>query len=481
MLFNSLDYLIFFVVVYLLYWLVAARDVRVRNGFLIVASYVFYGWWNPIFLLLIVFSSAVDYQVGFELGKGGDPRHRRRLLMVSLAVNLGLLGVFKYYNFFAESLQSQLASVGFNWFNLQTLSFVLPVGISFYTFQTMSYSIDVYRRRMEPTRDPFAFFAYVCFFPQLVAGPIERAQSLLPQFFQQRKWDAATTRDGLRQILWGFFKKIAIADVCAPVVNRAFDAPGAFDAPFLVFAVVLFAFQIYADFSGYSDIAIGTARLFGFDLRQNFSFPYFSRDIAEFWRRWHISLSTWFRDYVYIPLGGSRVSRGRQVRNVMIVFMVSGLWHGANWTFVIWGFVHALLFLPLILMKRNRTFLDTPGGDGFLPRPSELLRMLLTFGLVCYAWIYFRAASFTDALAYQQAILEGLPGSLNQLKVWSNVKALLLVMFMLAVEWTQRRELYGLAIPRVSRPLRWAIYLLVLMVIVFYGEFGSNEFIYFQF
>jgi alginate O-acetyltransferase complex protein AlgI len=481
MLFNSLDYLVFFVVVYLLYWLVAVRNTQLRNAFLIVASYVFYGWWEPIFLLLIALSSAVDFFVGCQLGRSEKAGQRRILLGISLVVNLGLLGVFKYFDFFVESLTEQLARCGVYLFDLSSLGLILPVGISFYTFQTMSYSIDVYRRRMEPTRNPLAFFAYVSFFPQLVAGPIERAHSFLPQFMRELKWDAATTRDGLRQILWGFFKKIAIADVCAPIVNRAFETPAAYDAPFLVFAVLLFAFQIYADFSGYSDIAIGTARLFGFDLRRNFAFPYFSRDIAEFWRRWHISLSTWFRDYVYIPLGGSRVSRGRQVRNVLIVFLVSGLWHGANVTFVIWGLVHALLFLPLILANRNRTYLDTPGGSGLLPRPVEGLRILLTFGLVCYAWIYFRAASFSDAIAYQQAILESFPGSVNQVKTWPNMKALLLIVFMLGMEWAQRRELYGLAIQRFPHPLRWGCYLLVSMLIVFYGEFGLNEFIYFQF
>ncbi|MBU1908629.1 MAG: MBOAT family protein, partial [Verrucomicrobia bacterium] len=347
MLFNSIDFAVFLPLVFLLYWFVFQRNLRLQNLFLVVVSYVFYGWWDWRFLFLIAFSTLVDYVVG--RGLAGEERvGRRRLLVgISLAANLGLLGFFKYYNFFLDNFVAAFTFFGHP-LQARSLNIILPVGISFYTFQTLSYTLDVYARRMKANRDPVAFWAYVSFFPQLVAGPIERATRLLPQFLVPRRFNESAAVDGLRQILWGFFKKLVIADTCAVHVNRIFQDCGAYSGSTLFLGVFLFAFQIYSDFSGYSDIAIGTARLFGFDLMRNFAFPYFSRDHAEFWRRWHISLSTWFRDYLYVPLGGSRGSLAQRVRNTFIIFLVSGFWHGANWTFLVWGALNALYFLPLM-------------------------------------------------------------------------------------------------------------------------------------
>jgi len=352
-LFNSISFAVFLPVVFTLYWLLKRRGPRTQNLLIILASYVFYGWWDYRFLSLIVISSAVDYLAGGRISPETRPRWRKCWLAVSLAVNLGVLGFFKYFDFFAQSAQELMMSLGLNP-DFPTLRIILPVGISFYTFQTLSYTIDIYRKKTPAIRDPVAFFAFVAFFPQLVAGPIERAKSLLPQFLRARNFDGVAARDGCKQILWGLFKKVVIADRLAGVADPVFADYAAYSGADQGIAIFAFAIQIYCDFSGYSDIAIGTARLFGINLMQNFSFPYFSRDIAEFWRRWHISLSTWFRDYVYVPLGGNRKGLAVRARNVMITFLVSGLWHGANWTFVAWGLIHGLLFLPLMLKGSHK-------------------------------------------------------------------------------------------------------------------------------
>ena len=348
MLFNSFTFVIFLPTVFLLYWFVFNKNLKLQNFFLLIVSYIFYGWWDWRFLSLIFISSMVDYIVGLSIYKTDDSSKRKRLLLISMFVNLGFLGFFKYYNFFADSLIDLFSNFSIS-LHPRTLNIILPVGISFYTFQTMSYTLDIYRKKMEPTNDIIAFFAFVSFFPQLVAGPIERAKNLLPQFMKKRKFDYETATDGLRQILWGLLKKIIIADSCAHVVDYIFANYQFYNGSVLLMGVIFFAFQIYGDFSGYSDIAIGSAKLFGFDLMRNFAYPYFSRNIAEFWRRWHISLSTWFRDYVYIPLGGSYVNKWKRIRNIIITFTVSGFWHGANWTFIFWGFLNGIYYIPIII------------------------------------------------------------------------------------------------------------------------------------
>ena len=344
MLFNSIDFAMFLPTVFILYWVVTKKSLKLQNFLIVAASYLFYGWWDWRFLSLIFFSTIVDYTIGRKLKIEENHEKRKILLWTSILVNLGFLGFFKYYNFFLDNFITAFSFFGTE-IKANSLNIILPVGISFYTFQTLSYTIDIYKRKLEPTKDFVAFSAFVSFFPQLVAGPIERATNLLPQFYNKRTFDYSKAVDGMRQILWGIFKKIVIADNCAEYANQIFNNSADYSGSTLVLGAIFFTFQIYGDFSGYSDIAIGTSRLFGFNLMRNFAFPYFSRDIAEFWRRWHISLSTWFRDYLYIPLGGSRGGTLMKVRNTFLVFIVSGFWHGANWTFIIWGALNAIYFL----------------------------------------------------------------------------------------------------------------------------------------
>jgi D-alanyl-lipoteichoic acid acyltransferase DltB (MBOAT superfamily) len=355
--FNSIDFVIFLPIVFFLHWFVASKNNKLQNILIVLASYFFYGWWDWRFLFLILFSTVTDYTVGLGLSKEENKTKRRILLWISILVNILFLGFFKYYNFFIDNFVSAFSFFGMK-INIRHLNIILPVGISFYTFQTMSYSIDIYKKKLEPTNDFIAFAAFVSFFPQLVAGPIERATQLLPQFYSKRVFEYNKAVDGCKQILWGFFKKIVIADNCAVYANMIFNNYQEYSGSTLVLGALFFTFQIYGDFSGYSDIAIGASRLFGINLMQNFAYPYFSRDIAEFWRRWHISLSTWFRDYVYIPLGGSRHGKLTAIRNTFIIFVLSGFWHGANWTFVIWGFLNAVYFLPLMLLRKNRVHID---------------------------------------------------------------------------------------------------------------------------
>ncbi|HPC94076.1 MAG TPA: MBOAT family O-acyltransferase [Sedimentisphaerales bacterium] len=478
MLFNSLDFAVFVPVVFVVYWFVLGRRTPWQNLFILAASYVFYGWWDWRFLSLIFISSCVDYFVGLGLGAAVNERTRRLLLLTSITVDLGLLGFFKYYNFFAESFSTAFSLLGYQW-DPTTLRIILPVGISFYTFQAMSYSIDVYRRKLEPTRDIVAFLAFVSFFPQLVAGPIERAAHLLPQFHRARVFDYNRAVDGLRQMLCGLFKKVVIADNCARYVNIIFGDYTRYGGSTLLLGAVLFSLQIYGDFSGYSDIAVGTSRLFGFDLSRNFAFPYFSRDVAEFWRRWHISLSTWFRDYVYIPLGGSRGPRPQQVRNVVIVFLVSGLWHGANWTFVVWGAIHAMCLLPLVLLGSRRKNREIVAEGRLRPSWRELAQMVITFALVTTAWVFFRSESLGQAVAYLGRMFS--PSLFSVPQVAPRLLAVVIVMF-LFVEWCQRSKEHALQFDhvRVPRILRWSAYYLLTFSILLCAGRGQT-FIYFQF
>ncbi len=478
MLFNSLEFLIFLPVVFILYWFVVHKKLRSQNFLILVASYVFYGWWDWRFLSLIIFSSTVDFLIGVSLSKTEKIRARKLLLTSSILVNIGFLGFFKYYNFFLESFTDAFTFFGHS-ISAERLHIILPVGISFYTFQTLSYTIDVYKKKLEPTKDVIAFFAFVSFFPQLVAGPIERATNLLPQFYVKRKFEYHKAVDGLRQILWGLFKKIVIADNAAKFANIIFDSSAEYSGSTLVLGAVFFAFQIYGDFSGYSDIAIGTSRLFGFNLMRNFAFPYFSRDIAEFWRRWHISLSTWFRDYLYIPLGGSRGGTWMKIRNTFIIFIVSGFWHGANWTFIVWGFLNALYFLPLMLLNKNRVNTDIVAQHRVFANAKEILQILVTFSLTTIAWVFFRAENITHALVYLSEIFSA---SLFRKPEFFPVQVIFFIIVFVMIEWLQRDKEHALEFEHTKMPryVRFAFYYLLIAVIFLFGG-QQQEFIYFQF
>jgi alginate O-acetyltransferase complex protein AlgI len=482
MLFNSLDFAIFLPLVFFMYWFITHKNLKLQNSLIVISSYVFYGWWDWRFLSLIIFSTLVDYTIGQKLRSEKQQSKRKILLWTSIIVNLGFLGFFKYYNFFLDNFIDAFSLFGMK-INTNSLNIILPVGISFYTFQTLSYTIDVYKKKLDPTQDIIAFSAFVCFFPQLVAGPIERATNLLPQFYKKRTFEYHKAVDGMRQILWGLFKKIVIADNCAELANHIFNNSAHMNGSTLVFGAIFFTFQIYCDFSGYSDIAIGTSRLFGFDLKQNFATPYFSRDIAEFWRRWHISLSTWFRDYLYIPLGGSRGGIWMKVRNTFAIFLVSGFWHGANWTFIIWGALNALYFLPLLLTNNNRNNLGVVAEGKLFPSFRELFAMLSTFTLTVIAWIFFRAENLNHAFSYIHGIFSK---SFFSLPEFADIKdaltSLCLIIVFLCAEWFGRQDEYGFEkiLLKIKEKYRLIIYIIIIMML-FYFSNDSQDFIYFQF
>lgn len=483
MLFNSIDFALFLPLVFIFYWFVTHRNLRLQNFLIVAASYLFYGWWDWRFLSLIIFSTVVDYLIGRGLSKEERKPKRKLLLWISIIVNLGFLGFFKYYNFFVDSFVDAFSFFGSE-ISGSSLNIILPVGISFYTFQTLSYTIDVYRRNLKPTEDFVAFSAFVCFFPQLVAGPIERATNLLPQFHKKREFDYEMARDGMRQILWGLFKKVVIADNCAQFANEIFNNSADYNGSTLVIGAIFFTFQIYGDFSGYSDIAIGTSRLFGINLKKNFAFPYFSRDISEFWRRWHISLSTWFRDYLYIPLGGSRGSTAKVIRNTFIIFIVSGFWHGANWTFVVWGALNAVYFLPLLLTKRNRKNLDRiPVRRFWLPSFRDGMSILLTFGMTVIAWIFFRADSISHAFSYLKTIFSRELFRTPFFTHESSLKEIIVLLgLFIIIEWIGKDQEYALEKVglRWKAPFRYAIYYGIIIAIFWFGG-SEQQFIYFQF
>lgn len=477
MLFNSIEFLIFLPLVFAGYWLLH-RHLKLQNLFVVTVSYVFYGWWDWRFLILIAFTSLWAFVFGlFELG--GAPRSlaSKSRLALSCAINLGILGYFKYCDFFVAQAAVLLRHFGFEP-HVSSLKIILPVGISFYTFQALSYTIDVYRRTIVPTKDPIAFFAFISFFPQLVAGPIERATKLLPQFLKARRFDYPLAVEGCRQMLWGFFKKVLVADTCAQVANSMLGglAPSSFS---IIVGVVCFAFQIYGDFSGYSDIAIGCAKLFGIRLMRNFAYPYFARDIAEFWRRWHISLTTWFRDYLYIPLGGSRCGSFKRLRNTFVIFLVSGLWHGANWTFIIWGAFHAVCFIPLLLAGKNRRYVsDNVAMGKVFPSLVELLQMMATFAIVVFGWSLFRAPDLATWWDWFDLSFLHPDLRIGGMKFNSLAVAFIPVMALIAVDWFNRgREIPSL--PR-SRALRWLLYSVTILFCIS-KERVSSGFIYFQF
>ena len=485
MLFNSIGFLLFLPIVFLLYWFVF-RQRHWQNLLVVVASYVFYGWWDWRFLLLIVFTSLCSYVSGLLLEKYEGKRSvQKGISAANIVANLAVLGFFKYFNFFVDNLDSLVNALFGYELGWVTLKIILPVGISFYTFQALSYSIDVYKHSIKATHDPIEFFAYISFFPQLVAGPIERATNLLPQFQNERKFDYAHSVDGLRQMLWGFFKKLVVADNCAAIVNQYWGQYQELSGLSLFILGVLFTFQIYCDFSGYSDIAIGCARLFGINLMRNFNLPYFSRSIPEFWRRWHISLTTWFRDYIYFPLGGSRCSKWKTIRNVFIVWGVSGLWHGANWTFVCWGLYHALILniynILGIKTKRNDEPKIIRWGGHFWFNYKDFVRILLTFVFAVFGWIIFRAESMSQAVDYFTIMFSG--GFLAGTKIVAT-QELLLCLILIIIEWMQRDKQHAFQFGDCKlfnyRIVRWGVYYATLLAIAYFaGE--SQTFIYFQF
>lgn len=478
MLFNSINFAIFFVSVFFLYWFVFNKSLKLQNLFLVICSYFFYACWDWRFMFLLGFSTVLDYVSGLQIDKAPDKVKKKFWLILSVGINLGFLGFFKYFNFFIESFAELLTAIGFTP-HITTLNIILPVGISFYTFHGLSYVFDIYNGKIKPSHNWSEYTLFVSFFPLLVAGPIERATHLLPQVEKQRTFNYSKAVDGLRQILWGLVKKIVIADNCAGLVNTIFENHHQYSGSTLALGAMLFAIQIYGDFSGYSDIALGTARLLGFELLQNFRFPYFSRDIAEFWRRWHISLSSWFKDYLYIPLGGSREGMAKTIRNTFIIFLVSGFWHGANWTFLMWGGLNALFIMPSVILKTNRKNLDTVAQGKLFPNFKELTQLITTFCLASFAWIFFRSETITDAFIYIQEMFSG--NLLAMPSVMSGSVILMVLIFML-IEWFGRENKY--AIEKIGlkwkAPFRWAFYYVLIIVILSFGG-QQQEFIYFQF
>jgi D-alanyl-lipoteichoic acid acyltransferase DltB (MBOAT superfamily) len=480
MLFNSFEFLAFLPIVFLLYWFVF-HGRQWQNLLIVVASYFFYGWWDWRFLFLIALTSLCSYGSGLLMEYyEGQRRKQKWVSAANIVLNLGILGVFKYYNFFIENLDVLFRAFGWH-LDWVTMNIVLPVGISFYTFQALSYTIDIYQKKLPATHDPVEFFAYISFFPQLVAGPIERATNLLPQFQHKRQFDYAKAVDGMRQMLWGFLKKLVIADNCATVIDNNWGNYAELPGLTLFFLGVLFTIQIYCDFSGYSDIAIGCARLFGFNLMRNFNFPYFSRSIPEFWRRWHISLTTWFRDYIYFPLGGSRCDKWKIIRNVYIVLGISGLWHGANWTFVCWGLFHATLLAIYNIFGINTKYKQVVAYGKLLPSMKETMQIALTFFFAVIGWIIFRAESMTQAVDFLTAMVS------NKFFDASALYGKTYLCFgftLLAIEWLQRDKQHALQFPNIKpfnyRLVRWGIYYLILIVITKYAG-SSQTFFYFQF
>ena len=481
MLFNSLEFLIFLPTVFLLYWFVFQKNLKIQNLLLLISSYVFYGWWDYRFLSLIFLSTVVDYFVGLKIYDSNNKKTKKSYLWVSILFNLSLLGFFKYFNFFIDSWIDLLSTVGYESDSTWTLNVILPVGISFYTFQTMSYSLDIYHGKLKPTKDFVSFASFVSFFPQLVAGPIERASNLLPQILNNRVFKYEQGVQGLKLILYGMFKKVVIADSLAPYVDTIFENYTTFNGGVLLLGLIYFSFQIYCDFSGYSDIAIGTSKLFGFELMSNFKFPYFSRDIGEFWRRWHISLSTWFRDYLYIPLGGSKKGKWISIRNIFIIFMVSGFWHGANWTFIVWGLIHAMLYIPLFLRGKNRQYTSTiVAEDNWLPTFKELFQMGSTFFFTMIDWVFFRSESILDGFLYLNRLLTNFSiPSVNRYGAFF-VILIIILDWIFRVDEKQVMRLVIFKNHKINKIINIIIcYFLFFMIMQFYNY--NNSFIYFQF
>ncbi|MEO6176129.1 MAG: MBOAT family O-acyltransferase [Flavobacterium circumlabens] len=477
MFFNSLAFAVFLPIVFFLYWFVFNKTKSTQNALLIVASYYFYSCWDWRFLFLLVFSTFLDYYTGIQIEKGKSEKSRKFWFWLSIIINLGFLAIFKYYNFFAASFSELLGSAGIKASPI-LLNVILPVGISFYTFHGLSYVIDIYYKRIKAEYNFVDYSLFVSYFPLLVAGPIERATHLLPQVKVKREFSFQLAKEGIYQIIWGLVKKVVIADTCATYANAIFDHYTSVNSFSLILGAIYFAFQIYGDFSGYSDIALGVSKLFGLDLLRNFNYPYFSRDIAEFWRRWHISLSSWFRDYLYIPLGGSKGGLWMKIRNTFIIFVVSGFWHGANWTYVVWGFINAVYFLPLLLSNSNRNNMDAIQLRFNFDSVKVVLSILYTFFLTCIAWVFFRAKSITDAVLYLKRIITNRDFSFQYLdNERYSYELLLMIGLFVLVEWNNRNKIEPLSGKRSM--LRMALAIAAILAFGTYSDY--KEFIYFQF
>ena len=476
MLFNSIEFLLFLPTIFILYWFVFNKNLKYQNTLILVSSYVFYGWWDYRFLSLIFLSTIVDYVIGLSISNQSSKKKQKSLLWGSVLFNLSVLGFFKYYNFFVDSWVELFSSLGYEIKSIWTLNFILPVGISFYTFQTMSYTIDIYRKKLEPTKDFISFASFVSFFPQLVAGPIERASNLLPQILKKREFQYDQVIQGLKLILWGMFKKVVIADSLAPIVDDIFSNYQDFGGGTLWLGAIYFSFQIYCDFSGYSDIAIGTSKLLGFELMSNFKFPYFSRNIGEFWRRWHISLSTWFRDYLYIPLGGSQEGKWKSIRNIFIIFLVSGFWHGANWTFIFWGLFHSILFLPTFMFNKNRNYTSSIiAANTLLPSLKEFISVGTTFLLVTIGWVFFRSESIGDSFSYLTSMISNI-----NIVTHLSPKISFYILVLVLVDWTQRFDERNLFVTFPKLIFRIFVIICVFLILINFKK-ESQQFIYFDF
>ena len=476
MLFNSIEFLLFLPTIFILYWFVFNKNLKYQNTLILVSSYVFYGWWDYRFLSLIFLSTVVDYVIGLSISDQSSKKKQKLLLWGSVLFNLSVLGFFKYYNFFVDSWVELFSSLGYEIKSIWTLNIILPVGISFYTFQTMSYTIDIYRKKLEPTKDFISFASFVSFFPQLVAGPIERASNLLPQILKKREFQHDQVIQGLKLILWGLFKKVVIADSLAPIVDDIFSNYQDFGGGTLWLGAIYFSFQIYCDFSGYSDIAIGTSKLLGFELMSNFKFPYFSRNIGEFWRRWHISLSTWFRDYLYIPLGGSQEGKWKSIRNIFIIFLVSGFWHGANWTFIFWGLFHSILFLPTFMFNKNRNYTSSIiAANTLLPSLKEFINVVTTFLLVTIGWVFFRSESIGDSFSYLTSMISNI-----NIVTHLSPKISFYILVLVLVDWTQRFDERNLFVTFPKLIFKIFVIICVFLILINFKK-ESQQFIYFDF
>jgi alginate O-acetyltransferase complex protein AlgI len=477
MLFNSINFVLFLPFVFLMFWFLSNGKIKIQNYILLISSYYFYSCWDVRFLILLIFSTFIDYISGIKISRVFGQR-KKIWFYISIIINIGFLGFFKYYNFFIESFQETLHQLGVN-FNPWTLKIILPVGISFYTFHGLSYVIDIYKGRIKPEYNFINYSVFVSFFPLLVAGPIERASHLLPQIKKIKVFDYSMAYVGLKQILWGLFKKVVIADQCSEYANLIFTNYSDYSGSTLYIGAMFFTFQIYGDFSGYSDIALGSAKLFGINLLKNFSFPYFSRDIPEFWRRWHISLSSWFRDYLYIPLGGSKVNILKKIRNIFIIFIVSGFWHGANWTFIFWGALNAFFMLPYILFNSNRTNIKIVALGKNTPSFREVFSILFTFNLIICLWIFFRAYNLNHAFQILSIIFSP---TFFTLPTVLPIELFLLIIIFIFIEWLGRES--DFAIEKIDynvfKIFKWMFYYLIVFMVIYYSG-SEQKFIYFQF